>query len=326
MINSIVLGLNSSGKTIRSASLLALSVLLIIGILKAPAVHAQSESVPRPRFEVVSIKPCQPGDVPRGGGRGEGGTATPGDPGLLRFTCVPVDRLIRLAYLQYASAKPDPEAATFSQRVMKQDIAGEPGWAQSDRYNIDAKPETPQTISIMRGPMLQTLLEERFKLKIHQDDKEVPVYALVVGKGGAKLTASKESGCTLIDPADPESGFGPGKPPPCEGFGRDTGGGIVTFGSTLANLCAQFSVALDRDVIDKTGLAGKFDIHLQLTQQDLFPWQGARETAAAATAPDPLDSTSAIIAAVQKLGLRLEPFKASAQHLVIEHIERPSAN
>ncbi len=51
---------------------------------------------------------------------------------------------------------------------MNQDIAGEPGWAQSDRYTIDAKPETPQTIGMMRGPMLQTLLEERFKLKIHQ--------------------------------------------------------------------------------------------------------------------------------------------------------------
>ncbi len=279
-----------------------------------------------PSFEVVSVKACRPGDVPLGGGRSGGGTATPGDPGLLRFTCVPVDRLIRLAYLRYASAKPEPEASAFSQRTMNQDIAGEPGWAQSDRYSIDAKPETPQIIGMMRGPMLQTLLEERFKLKIHQDDKEVPVYALVTGKGGAKLTTTKEGGCTHIDPADPETGFGPGKPPPCEVFGRDTGGGIVTFGSTLANLCAQFSVALDRDVIDKTGLVGKFDIHLQLTQQELFPWEGGHQRASAATAPDPSDSTSAIMAAVQKLGLRIEPAKAPAQHLVIDHIERPSEN
>jgi uncharacterized protein (TIGR03435 family) len=93
----------------------------------------------------------------------------------------------------------------------------------------------------------------------------------------------------------------------------------------LANLCAQFSVALDRDVIDETGLTGKFDIHLQLTQQELFPWQAAHETAAAA-APDPSDSRSAIMTAEQKLGLRLEPAKAPAQHLVIDHIERPSEN
>jgi uncharacterized protein (TIGR03435 family) len=324
MLNSIVLRLNSSERFRLTAGLFAGSVVLIIGILEAPPMGAQSESAPRPRFEVVSIKPCQPRAVPPG--RGRGGAATPGDPGLLRFTCVPVDLLIRFAYLRYASAKPDPEAATLSQRVMNQKIDGEPSWAESERYTIDAKPETPQTISMMRGPMLQTLLEERSQLKIHQDYKEVSVYALVIGKGGAKLTASKEGGCALIDPAHPETAFGPGKPPPCGPFGPDTGGGIVTFGSTLANLCAQFSVALDRDVIDRTGLTGKFDIHLQLTQQELFPWEGAHETAAAATAPDPSDSTSAIMAAVQKLGLRLEPAKAPAQHLVIDHIERPSEN
>jgi uncharacterized protein (TIGR03435 family) len=236
------------------------------------------------------------------------------------------DRLIRFAYLQYASGKHEPGPSTFSSRIMNQNIAGEPGWAQSERYTIDAKPQTPQTLEMMRGPMLQTLLEERFNLKIHREDKEVSVYALVIGKGGPKLTASKEGGCALIDPAHPETAFGPGKPPPCGPFGPDTGGGIVTFGSTLANLCAQFSVALDRDVIDRTGLTGKFDIHLQLTQQELFPWEGAHETAAAATAPDLSDSTSAIMAAVQKLGLRLEPAKAPAQHLVIDHIERPSEN
>jgi uncharacterized protein (TIGR03435 family) len=236
-----------------------------------------------------------------------------------------VDLLIRFAYLQDASGKHEPGPSTFSRRIMNQDIAGEPGWAQSERFTVNAKPETPQTLEMMRGPMLQTLLEERFNLKIHREDKEVPVYALVVGKGGPKLTASKEDGCTPIELFDPMTRPSPGQRPPCGPFAPDAGGGIVTYGSTLASLCAQFSAALDRDVIDQTGLTGKFDIHLQLAQQELFPWERAHDTAAGA-APNPSDSTSAIMAAVQKLGLRLEPAKAPAQHLVIDRIERPTEN
>ncbi len=302
-----------------------LLVLLAVGIVKAPPVRGQSGSAPRPRFEVVSIKPCQPRDVPAGRGRGGGGGA-PGDPGLLRFTCVPVDTLIRFAYLQDASGKHEPGPSTFSRRIMNQDIGGEPGWGKSERYTINAKPETPQILEMMRGPMLQTLLEERFNLKIHHDDTEVPVYALVVGKGGPKLTASTEDACTPIELFDPMARPSPGQRPPCGPFAPEAGGGIVTYGATLASLCAQFSAAVDRDVIDKTGLTGRFDIHLQLTQQELFPWEGAHDTAAAGAAPIPVDSTSAIMAAVLKLGLRLEPAKVPAQHLVIDRIERPSEN
>jgi uncharacterized protein (TIGR03435 family) len=65
---------------------------------------------------------------------------------------------------------------------------------------------------------------------------------------------------------------------------------------------------------------------LQLTNQDLFPWQPAPSTAVPSAAPEPSDPTGAIMAAVQKLGLRLEPAKALADHLVIDHIERPSEN
>jgi uncharacterized protein (TIGR03435 family) len=90
----------------------------------------------------------------------------------------------------------------------------------------------------------------------------------------------------------------------------------------------QFSVAMDRDVVDRTGLTGKFDIHLELTQQELFPWAPPPDPASAGGAPHPIpsDSTSAIMAAVQKLGLRLEPAKAIFPHLIIDRIERPSQN
>jgi uncharacterized protein (TIGR03435 family) len=89
---------------------------------------------------------------------------------------------------------------------------------------------------MMRGPMLQSLLEERFKLKVHQEDKEVPVYGLVIGRGGPKLTASKEDGCTPIELFDPMTRPSPGQRPPCGPFGPDAVGGIVTYASTLALL------------------------------------------------------------------------------------------
>lgn len=306
-------------------------VLLAVGILGAPPVDAQSKSAARPKFEVVSVKPCKPGDAAAGGGRrgsgGGGGGGGASDPGLLRFACTPVDRLIRFAYLQDASGEHEPGGpSTFSRRIMNQNIDGEPGWVQSELYTIEAKPETPQILEMMRGPMLQTLLEERFNLRIRREDMEVPVYELIAGKGGPRLTASREGGCTSLELFDPMAPPTPGQPPPCGPFGPDAAGGIVTYRTTLASLCAQFSVAMDRDVIDRTGLMGKFDIHLQLTQQELFPWQPPPETVVAGVAPDPSDPISAIMTAVQKLGLRLEPAKALVPHLVIDHIERPSEN
>jgi uncharacterized protein (TIGR03435 family) len=207
---------------------------------------------------------------------------------------------------------------------VNQPIEGSPAWVRSDRYRIDAKPESPQIQEMMRGPMMQTLLEDRFKLKIRRVARDVPVYALVVAKGGPKLQPTK--GCVALD-------FTNGPPPPpepgqntCGPFAPDTNGGIVTYGQTLAGLCAQFSVALDRAVVDRTGIAGQFDIHLDLTDAELFPFDSRGATAADGAATAPPDSLTAFMAAVQKLGLRIEPAKAPADFLVIDHIERPSEN
>ena len=102
--------------------------------------------------------------------------------------------------------------------------------------------------------------------------------------------------------------------------------------STMANLCRQFSVMRDRDVIDKTGITGVFDMHLESL------WENARPSVAADGAagpgdpsgppirPDPADVFAAARIAVQKLGLKLEPAKGSGQFLVIDHVEKPSGN
>ena len=210
---------------------------------------------------------------------------------------------------------------------MNQPISGEPAWANSGRYTIDAKPESPQTAGMMRGPMLQTLLEDRFRLKIHRDLRDVPIYALVVGKGGPKLAPTRKESCRSLDfTKDPPPLPRPDEPPPCGFFRPDRSGGTETLGQTLAGLCRQFSVALDRDVVDRTGIAGTFDIHLEVSGDDLFPF-ARRDSAGDPAAPAmPADPLAAIMAAVQELGLKLESAKASAEFLVIDRVERPSEN
>jgi uncharacterized protein (TIGR03435 family) len=311
--------------------------LAVVGILNTAAIGAQSSSpesvsAPRPKFEVVSVKPCNAADMPPGGGRGGGGGRAGMDPGRLTLKCLTVDSLIRLAYIRFADGKGDSRRGTAGSvlpRLFNQPIDGSPAWIKSDRYTIDAKPETPETVAMMQGPMLQALLEDRFKLKIHRDIREVPVYALVVGRGGPKLEAAEKENCTAMDFTNgPPPPPGPGQPPPCGAFWSDKSGGMETFGQTMAGLGMQFSVALDRDVVDRTGIAGTFDLHLDLTSADLFPFREdiTRGVGDPASATAPADPLGAVMRAVQELGLRLEPAKAPGEFLVIDHVERPSEN
>jgi len=305
-----------------SRTLVSLTILL--AALNVSTIRAQST----PRFEMASIKPCKAGDMPTGGGRSAGGTASGNDPGRLSLQCQTLDRLIRTAYLRFGDGKdwyPGKPGATPKQ--MNQPISGEPAWVNSDRFNIDAKPESPQAAGKMRGPMLQTLLEDRFRLKIRRDVREVPVYALVVGKGGGRLAATRRESCISVDfTKDPPPLPGPDEPPFCGFFRPDRSGGTETLGQTLAGLCRQFSVALDRDVVDRTGIAGTFDIHLELSGDDIFPFARRDSVGDPAASAVPADPLAAIMAAVQKLGLKLESAKAPSDFLVIDHVERPSAN
>ena len=143
------------------------------------------------------------------------------------------------AYVRYANGEP---SATPDQA-----IEGGPSWARSETFTIDAKPEGTQTMEMMRGPMLQALLEARFKLKIHRGTRQVPIYALVVARGGPKLDPAKKDSCTA--PPDFSKGLPaplrPDQPPPCGAFSPDGKGGTRTFGQTMAGLTAEFSALLE---------------------------------------------------------------------------------
>jgi uncharacterized protein (TIGR03435 family) len=164
----------------------------------------------------------------------------------------------------------------------------------------------------MGGPMLQALLEDRFKLRIHREGKEVPVYALVVAKGGPHLQATKEGGCTPADPAQGPPPIVPGQPLPC---GYIDGGqpGIAAVGVPIASICQIFSTQLHRPVVDKTGLTGLFDFNLPFE----VPPPGA---------PGDDEQFGVALGALQKLGLKVEPAKGTAEFIVIDRVERPSGN
>ena len=112
--------------------------------------------------------------------------------------------------------------------------------------------------------MMQALLEERFQLKIHRETREVAVYELTVAKGGPKLQAAQPGKCVAIDRDHPAPQ--PQMPPgvmPCGLFAPSPAhDGVYMYNTTLAFFSGQLSRLLDRDVIDKTGIAGTFDIHV----------------------------------------------------------------
>src|SRR6185437_2535387 len=139
-----------------------------------------------PRFEVVSIKSCKPGAA--NGGRGGASAASPG---RLALNCMSVGQLIRMAYVTYAGG--------HLNLLLNQTIEGGPSWIESESYEVDAKAESTPGQAVMRGLMLQALLEDRFHLRMRRDSRETLVYALTVAKGGAKLQPSKPGDCVPPD-------------------------------------------------------------------------------------------------------------------------------
>jgi len=128
-----------------------------------------------------------------------------GSPGRLSVECRTVASLIRDAYLSYTSGEPWPQpigpltrvAPSVSDRLRGQEIKGSPAWVNVDCYTIEARAEGTQSMEMMRGPMMQALLEDRFKLKMHRNIVEIPLYELTVDKGGPKLKTTRDGSCIV---------------------------------------------------------------------------------------------------------------------------------
>ena len=265
-------------------------------------------------FEAVSIKPCDAAGIGGGGREGGNGVAPPQfvSPGRLHFNCATVAGLIQFAYLDYANGQRHSE-----QHLDTLPIKGGPAWIYSDRYQIEAKAEGTPPEAVMLGPMLRALLEDRFNLKIHRETREIPVYELTVARGGLKMKAVQPGGCTLHDISI--------RPPPvaqpgvnyCRlNIGSMKGPNRVV--DTQAMSIDYFSrnvlmLYMDRPVVDKTGVGGLFDFHLEFAPDE-------------ATEPNEAAGVSLFTAMQQQLGLKLTPAKGSGYFIVVDSVERPSEN
>lgn len=319
MLKRIGLRLSFAKKiALAAAGVTVVTAPIAVGILNAPAIRAQSlqtgaraGGAATPKFEVASIKlGCGSmggdGTVPkgRGGARRRQGQS----PGRLN-ECSTVMDFIRMAYVEFANGRLHPPEPV--------PISGGPAWIHSDRYQINAKAEgTPSQIE-MRGAMLRTLLEDRFRLKIHHETREVPVYALTVAKGGGTLQPSGEGSCIAPDFTTP---LEPGQKP-C---------GVPLTGIKGPNLTTEMVASLDafskvlgvtvgRPVIDKTGITGIFDLRLEFAIDEATP---GIHPALSDEPPGP----SIFTALQQQLGLKLVSAKGPGEFLIIDHVEKPSEN
>ena len=226
-----------------------------------------------PSFEIANIKLSKPDQR---GGHSFQGTR-------LRSTNTALNDLIAFAYEVH----------------LKQAI-GTPPWAGTDKFDIEVKPEGEGMPSGKQWKgMLQSLMADRFKLAFHREMKELPVYALSVGKTGPKLTKGDPNGVPTLD------------------FGAL--GTLHATSATMADFTqAMQAVVLDRPVVDQTGLVGSFDFDLTWTPDD------SQFAGIMAKIPSLADAPPLHTAIQEQIGLKLESTRTPVVVLVIDHVEKPS--
>ena len=281
-----------------SAAFVVVAIALAFAAVAVNRVQGQSE---RLRFEVASIRPADPA-----GPRGFSGLGfLPG--GVVSGTQVPILAIVAAAY-----------------DMPWRQIEG-PDDLMTERFAIDAKapasalpPEGATFDQTLRArapvlqEMLKTLLAERFKLAGHIEKREVPLYALVVGSKGPKLKPA-ERDCAPKTPTDD----------PCGGQGGGPAGGLRLRGAEVAMLAEMLNSLLDRSVVDRTGIKGRYDI-------DLPSWNPGLPLRDQSADPDPEPQPDpgapSISTVLQPLGLRLEPIRGPLDIYVVDHVERPTPN
>jgi uncharacterized protein (TIGR03435 family) len=288
------------------------------------AVSAFCTLVAQETFEVASIKPSDPNERRIGIGMRPGG--------MVNMTGVTLKLLIQQAY-----------------NVQDFQVSGAPAWAGTERYDITAKAEDSaenpdadprkftdaqmKTAQEKMRQRLQTLLADRFQLKVHRDTKELPVYALVVAKGGSKLQEAK-----VPDTPPPPPGPGRGPGPGTRGM-RMSPGHLEAYMAPVSMLVQNLSQQLARTVVDQTGLKGNYDFKLSWTPDpgtggNPFGGPGPSQGPSPGPLPpgvnpppppDPNGPT--LFTAVQEqLGLKLESTKAPVDIIIVDHAEKASEN
>jgi uncharacterized protein (TIGR03435 family) len=212
-------------------------------------------------------------------------------------------------------------------------ILNEPAWLGSDSFEVDAKMDEETTAAFnklngkdqmkAREHMMQGMLADRFKLGSHKETRDLPIFNLVVAKGGPKFKEAKE-GDTYPNGMKGPDGHGGGG---MIMVGPDT---LTMQGGEVKSMVSILSDQLGHHVIDKTGLTGKYDVSLKWAPQDRqgLEMKGAANSGGESGGAAPAEASGpSIFAALQEqLGLKLESAKAPVEVLVIDHAEQPSAN
>jgi uncharacterized protein (TIGR03435 family) len=275
--------------------------LLASAAIAAPLIGVVHAQLGKPlAFEVASVKPNKSLRF------SEGMKTYPG--GRLSATNVPLFLIITSAY----------QVAFQSPR-----LSGGPDWTRREGFDIEATaekgaipsnlPKVIQEAKLMS--MLRSLLADRFKLVVRRETKEIPVYALVISKGGSKLQKAK------LEEADCSFEPGPGAIP-CHRMGGGQGRGINAQAVSLADVVRFVENWTDRPVIDKTGIQGLFEIKTEGWISLRASPEGAGGNGEGAADPD----RPTLFTIFDRLGLKLERQKAPVEFFVIEHIERPTEN
>jgi uncharacterized protein (TIGR03435 family) len=297
---------------------------IIVAIIATTAIVGAQTPPAAPAFEVASIKPNKSGDnrvliqFPVGG----------------RFTAtgVTVRNLIAMAY-----GVPQP-LPPFR-------IIGGPSWIGADRFDIIAKTE----IEVTPGPggplplMLRGLLADRFKLVVHNETRELPIFELVMAKNDGKL--GPKLNVAAVDCAAIAAARGRGGPPPPEtgtptqrgpqfaAPGRPMCGMMVGpansagGGQSMAQIATLLSGRVGRTVVDRTGLTGNFDLDLSWTPDQMPPaLSGAPPPGAPPLPPIDPNGPSIFTALQEQLGLKLESTKGPVDVVVIDSVEPPTAD
>jgi uncharacterized protein (TIGR03435 family) len=267
----------------------------------APVPPAAASAASPMEFDVVSVKHNSAENNMR---------RVMNKPGMFSATNVPLKLLIEQAY-----------------GIREDLISGGPGWIGSDSYDIEGKitPADAEALKAMTNEqrtaaqrlMMQRALADRFKLKVHVETKTLPVYELVLAKGGSKLKETDPTGANLISVVAPD-----GKKMP-EGFGKNgmmrmEPGKLTGQAIAIAGITGFLSRTVERTVIDKTGLSGKYDFTLAWKSDDA---PGGQDNGAAD--PNLPDLFTAI---QEQLGLKLVSTKGPVDTLVIDSAEKPIEN
>jgi uncharacterized protein (TIGR03435 family) len=241
----------------------------------APVKPTAMDPTANPAFEVATVKPSSP-DEHR--------------------------KFFRLSpdHLQAVNQTVD-DLITFAYGVHRKQIVDAPSWMESEQFDISAKPDAEGMPSLVQWrSMVQKLLADRFKLSFHRDQRDLAVYTLYAGPSGAKLTESQ---------GDP-------KGLPGIGFQRRVGD-LSAFNVSMVDFLNFMTrnAGLDRPILDRTGLTGRYDFKLTWTPDD-----------AQGSSMPPNEAPPLYTALQEQLGLKLSATKAPAEVYIVDHVEKPGGN